>query len=55
MADASPAPAPVAERPADPEREAARAALRTGTSLALWAARQGDRAALVTPGRPGGA
>ena len=43
-----------AGRPPDPEREAARAALRTGTSIAHWAARLGDRPALVAPGRPGG-
>ena len=55
MADASAAPVSADPDPdPDPEREAARTALRTGMSIALWAARQGDRPALVAPGRPEG-
>jgi long-chain acyl-CoA synthetase len=56
MADASAAPASAATASPDPdpEREAARTALRTGMSIAHWAARQGDRPALVAPGRPSG-
>ena len=38
----------------DPEREARRNALRSGMSLALWAARQPEAAAVVTTGGPGG-
>jgi long-chain acyl-CoA synthetase len=59
MADAPAAPSAAAvDRPPDPERDAererARAALRTGMSLAYWADRQPEGVALVAPGRPGG-
>jgi long-chain acyl-CoA synthetase len=46
--------APAVAPEQDPERERARAALRSGTTIAYWAGRQPDAPALVTPGDPAG-